>query len=166
MPGPGSYESNMRTVGSDSKKFNIQGKTFNPSEPSNIEIKKNIPGPGTYGDVIEINKYGVYNVSTIENTRAAAWSPSKKRFGEFENEIRLKNTIPAPGTYDPKDYSNDKYLLSSFKNYGTRKFMPDQCRNANKRKLMSETPGPGSYQAPSEFGYLESYKYAQMRTGT
>ena len=129
-------------------------------------IKKNIPGPGTYGDVIEINKYGVYNVSTIENTRAAAWSPSKKRFADFENEIRLKNTIPPPGTYDPKDYSGDKYLLSSFKNYGTRKMMPDQCRNAQKRKLMSETPGPGSYQAPSEFGYLETYKYAHMRTGT
>jgi len=32
--------------------------------------------------------------------------------------------------------------------------------------MMSETPGPGSYQAPSEFGYLETYKYAQMRTGT
>jgi hypothetical protein len=34
MPGPGSYESNMHTVGSDSKKFNIQGKTFNPSGKS------------------------------------------------------------------------------------------------------------------------------------
>lgn len=97
-------------------------------------IKKNIPGPGTYGEVIEINKYGVYNVSTIENTRAAAWSPSKNRFGEFENEMRLKNTIPAPGTYDPKDYSGDKYLLSSFKNYGTRKMMPDHTRNIAKRK--------------------------------
>lgn len=129
MPGPGAYESVIYGVGTDSKKYNMQGKTFNPSEPSNIEIKKNIPGPGTYGDVIEINKYGVYNVSTIENTKAAAWSPSKKRFGEFENEIRHKQAIPGPGNYDPADYSGGKYLLSSFKNYGTRKFMPDQCRN-------------------------------------
>lgn len=30
---------------------------------------------------------------------------------------------------------------------------------------MSETPGPGSYLAPSEFGYLESYKI-QLRTQT
>ena len=101
----------------------------------------------------------MYNVSTIENTKAAAWSPSKKRFGEFENEIRHKQAIPGPGNYDPEDYSGGKYLLSSFKNYGTRKFMPDQCRNNLKRKLMSDTPGPGSYRAPSEFGYLDLFKH-------
>ena len=31
MPGPGSYDSSIHNVGYDSKKFNIQGKTFNPS---------------------------------------------------------------------------------------------------------------------------------------
>jgi len=71
---------NALTVGLDSRKFNMQGKTFNPSDTGNMMIKKNVPGPGTYGEVIEINKYGVYNVSTIENTRAAAWSPSKNRW--------------------------------------------------------------------------------------
>ena len=43
--------------------------------------------------------------------------------------------------------------------------MPDQCRNElRKRKVMSETPGPGSYIAPSEFGHLETYKMQMMRT--
>jgi hypothetical protein len=45
-------------------------------------IKKNIPGPGTYGMGIEINKYGVYNLSTISNSRAANWSPAKERFSK------------------------------------------------------------------------------------
>ena len=133
-----------------------------------INIKKNIPGPGTYGDVIEINKYGVCNVSTIENSKAAAWSPCKNRFIEYDNDIRHKRCIPGPGNYDPEDYSGGKYLLSSFKNYGTRKMMPDSQTNRNeirKRKLMSETPGPGSYQAPSDFGHLETYKF-QLRTMT
>ena len=31
MPGPGSYDSAIHNVGYDSKKFNMQGKTYNPS---------------------------------------------------------------------------------------------------------------------------------------
>ena len=101
-------------------------------------------------------------MSTIENSKAAAWSPSKNRFIEYDNDLRHKKVIPGPGNYDPDDYAGGKYLLSSFKNYGTRKMMPDSQTNRNeirKRKLMSETPGPGSYQAPSDFGHLETYKF-------
>jgi len=69
-------------------------------EPLNINIRKNIPGPGSYGQGIEINKYGVYRLSTIENSRAAAWSPSKKR---FEDDLRHKRQNPGPGDYYPCD---------------------------------------------------------------
>jgi hypothetical protein len=69
-------------------------------EPLHINIRKNIPGPGTYEQGIEINKYGVYRLSTIENSRAAAWSPSKKR---FEDDLRHKRSIPGPGDYYPSD---------------------------------------------------------------
>ena len=31
MPGPGHYESIIYGVGTDSKKYNMQGKTYNPS---------------------------------------------------------------------------------------------------------------------------------------
>ena len=31
MPGPGSYDSAIHNVGYDSKKYNMQGKTYNPS---------------------------------------------------------------------------------------------------------------------------------------
>lgn len=83
--------------------------------------KNNVPGPGCYGSGVEMNKYGVYNVSTISNSRAANWSPSKKRFHD-EGE-RLRKQIPGPGQYNPIDYKSGNYLLSNFKNYGTKKYM-------------------------------------------
>ena len=65
-------------------------------EPLNINTKQNIPGPGTYGQVVEINKYGIYNLSTMRNSKAANWSPSKNR---FIDENRLKKDLPGPGYY-------------------------------------------------------------------
>lgn len=120
-------------------------------------MRKNIPGPGHYGQGIEINKYGVYRVSTIENTRAAAWSPSKKR---FEDDLRHKRTLPGPGDYYPSDQLAGQYLLSNFKSYGTRKYVPDAHQNSSRNytPLKSDTPGPGQYLAPSDFGYLEMRK--------
>ena len=34
MPGPGHYESVIYGVGTDSRKYNMQGKTYNPSGKS------------------------------------------------------------------------------------------------------------------------------------
>ena len=63
-------------------------------------------------------------MSTIENSRAAAWSPSKQR---FVDDLRHKRGIPGPGDYDPSDQigGTSQYLLSNFKSYGTRKYMPN-----------------------------------------
>ena len=121
-------------------------------------------GPGTYGYGIEINKYGVYGLSTIENSRAAAWSPSKKR---FVDDLRHKKNLPGPGDYDPSDQigGTSQYLLSNFKSYGTRKYMPNtQHSSRGPAPTKSETPGPGTYQAPSDFGYLELNKPTSPRS--
>ena len=122
-----------------------------PLEPAYINTRKNVPGPGTYGFGVEINKKGVYVLSNISNSRAANWSPSKKR---FEDEMRLKKLIPGPGTYNPSDYNGGQYLLSNFKSYGTRKMVPDS-RTLNNSSLKTGTPGPGTYEAPSEFGNID-----------
>lgn len=71
----------------------------NGIDPLNISMKQNTPAPGHYGRGIEINKLGVYSLSTIKNSKAATWSPSKKRFGH----PRLSET-PGPGVYNPNDY--------------------------------------------------------------
>jgi len=50
-------------------------------DPQNIVIKENVPGPGHYDNGgMEINKLGIYSLSTIKNSKAAAWSPNKERF--------------------------------------------------------------------------------------
>lgn len=77
---------------------------FKKIEPINTSIKNNVPGPGTYGAGIEINKYGKYNLSTISNSRAAKWSPSKNR---FVDEFGYKKDLPGPGGYNPSDYSGN-----------------------------------------------------------
>jgi hypothetical protein len=84
-------------------------------DPINIQINKNTPAPGQYGRGIEINALGKYTLSTIKNSRAANWSPSKKRFSQIRT-----NETPGPGVYNPSDYTNGGlYVLSNFKNRGT-----------------------------------------------
>lgn len=53
-----------------------------------MNTKQNVPGPGCYGSGVEMNKYGVYNVSTMSNSKAANWSPSKKRFHDEGHRLR------------------------------------------------------------------------------
>lgn len=129
--------------------------SFVSTEPINTCIKANVPGPGHYGQGIEINKYGKYSISTYANSRAANWSPSKNR---FVDEDRSKKNLPGPGMYHPSDYSGSQgYILSTFKNSGNVKIKLNTYRKS--QDLDNDTtPGPGSYVPPSDFGYLELYK--------
>ena len=92
------------------------------TDPENITIKSNIPGPGTYEDVIRITKYGQSPVSTIANSKAANWSPSKQRFAPDNRAMR--NT-PGPGSYTPSDCVSGNYVLSTTKNGGSIKRIRD-----------------------------------------
>lgn len=90
VPGPGTYVPKNYTIGTEGRNFNFQGrsKNFNGKyftkfnshfsiDPEVISIRSNTPGPGTYDEVICISKHGNSPVSTIGNSRAANWSPSK-----------------------------------------------------------------------------------------
>jgi hypothetical protein len=106
------------------------------------------------GSAVEINKYGKYSLSTMANSRAANWSPSKKR---FIDENRHKKDIPGPGVYNPSDYSGSMgYILSNNKNLGSvtmKKKIYKRLTTESK-----QTPGPGTYISPSDFGHLEMYR--------
>ena len=126
-PGPGKYNLDMYNIGKHARKYsmysrvkNIAGKykysirlnfSFFYSEPLNINTKQNFPAPGEYGQGIEINRTGVYTLSTIQNSKAATWSPSKNRFND---DNRLTRDLPGPGFYQPDDQSmtSGRYLLS------------------------------------------------------
>lgn len=86
---------------------------------------------------------------------AATWSPSKKRFGQLR-----KNETPGPGVYNPTDYNNGLYVLSNFKNRGTPHMLKPTRPNNSQLVKRNETPGPGTYMPPSDFGYLELYKFS------
>ena len=46
--------------------------------------------------------------------------------------------------------------MSNFKSYGTRIFHKNQTIS---KKVPENLPGPGSYRAPSDFGYFEMTKF-------
>jgi hypothetical protein len=76
-----------------------------------------------------MNKFGVYKISTISNSRAANWSPSKNR---FVDETRHRKDLPGPGVYNPSDYSgNFGYILSTNKNRGSVKIKLDSYRKSS-----------------------------------
>jgi len=121
-------------------------------------IKGNVPGPGTYAPVIEINKLGKYILSTSPNSRAAQWSPSRNR---FPDHTRQKKFVPGPGTYNPSDRDDAlSYVLSNYRNGGNVKFIKPRLNTQLRSKTpmidRCITPGPGTYVLPSDFGYLEN----------
>lgn len=79
-----------------------------------------------------------------------------------------KEEMPGPGEYNQSDYQQGIYILSKFKNYGaikyrkqTKRLSNDFLRKINNCKFyawFSETPGPGSYMAQSDFGYIDTNK--------
>lgn len=122
--------------------------------------KQNAPGPGTYAPTIGINKVGKYCLSTVPNSKAANWSPSKNRFIDASRHVRDR---PGPGAYNPSDVesANGSYIVSNFRNTGNVKFIkpkiiPGGMRSRTPMANRQMTPGPGSYLLPSDFGYLEN----------
>lgn len=91
-------------------------------------------------------------LSTIENSRATKWSPSKQRFTDADY---YRRGTPGPGNYNPSDYnsSNGMYITSKFRNRGSIQYRADITKKIQRAKF--ETPGPGSYIAPSDFGHLD-----------
>jgi hypothetical protein len=84
------------------------------------------------------------------NSKAPQISPRGQRFKDLE--FKQKQFVPGPGAYEVKDYLSGEYVLSKFKNPGTGKF------GSSKRmeiKFSKDTPGPGTYRPPSDFGYLD-----------
>jgi len=168
-PGPGHYKYKNMSCGSDTKKFTFRRRTLNLNEPESMMIRQNLPGPGNYGvsHGLGINKIGKYYVSNMPNSRCSVFSPGKR----FRTQSSIGTQGPGPGTYMPDDVSVKedkvrKYVLSNFKtNAGSRMVMPYKTINGDRPdvtdrsvKCRLDTPGPGQYILPSDFGHLESFR--------
>ena len=85
-------------------------------------------------------------------------SKAEKRFDDIN--IRRIAEIPGPGQYDPRTEvsPNGTYFVDKFKNSQAPLFTKQQrlvtLDPSETRKI---TPGPGTYKAPTEFGYYEIY---------
>ena len=104
MPGPGHYKNNHQTMGTEGKTFSLKGKMAHFADPAVLRRKADVPGPGIYGNGLELNNMGVYVLSTVENSRASKWSPSKNRFTDADY---YRRGTPGPGNYNPSDYNAD-----------------------------------------------------------
>lgn len=64
---------------------------------------------------------------------------------------------PGPASYNPRDYTDQKndryYHLSQHKNPMTRRFGTSKRSTIDAAR--ENTPGPGQYRQPSDFGYLD-----------
>ena len=61
-------------------------------------------------------------LSTISNSRAANWSPSKSRFAP--DNLSTKD-VPGPGQYTPVDCVSGNYILSTIKNGGSMRMVKE-----------------------------------------
>jgi len=122
---------------------------------ANIMIKSAVPGPGTYEPATNLSSIGKYPISTLPNSKAANWSPSKKR---FYDSVQHTKYLPGPGAYNPSDVESTSggYIVSNFRNTGNVKFIKPKIglrsRTPNNKNRLN-TPGPGTYLLPSDFGY-------------
>jgi len=128
--------------------------------PLNINIKNSNPGPGAYGPGVEINKFGVYNVSNLRNSLAANWSPSSR----FVDELRHSKNFPGPGTYREVDCMSEsgKFISSNYKSPGSMRYKGDSRPKRGLAASQANTPGPGAYGAPSEFGNTQKHFLKNM----
>lgn len=154
IPGPGSYNSEMwNSVGKTGKSYTLRPRT------GNVGIRvgsKGIPGPGSYEFKNSISSKGTQFLSKFKSSGATTFNPpTSKRFKDIN-----KKGQPGPAEYQAKfTISNTGgQFLSKIPTPAGRTFyhfnrdtlkIPTSARN---------TPGPGYYRLPSDFGYYESRK--------
>lgn len=117
--------------------------------------KKN-PGPGQYAEIDLDPKTGRFAVSKFGDTKFAKINPKTPRFPETKQS-------PGPSSYQEGDSmkGNAKYVLSKHKGAGTRAFdHNNRITFTDEFKIKSKkVPGPGDYEAPTEFGVYGDQKY-------
>lgn len=156
-------------MGTEASKFSFRRRTIDGNDPNFHIRKQKLPGPGHYGvnHGLGINKIGKYYLSNMKNSQASVFSPSK-RFRESSSTLTTK---PGPGTYEPTDIRENSekvrtMLLSHFRTNMPSRMVQPYFTQAGERpgttdrsnmntSRIGETPGPGTYILPSDFGHLD-----------
>lgn len=142
-PGPGNYEFK-------STKSNILYSLSGKMEHIDKE-QMSVPGPGQYPVTFTISKDGKY-FSTKHKSSCV------RDFGKVLGRCKTaQNKIPGPGAYDVGAHQDispkGRYCLSRSVNCLSRSFGSSTRGDVS---LNRQTPGPGNYKLPSEFGHYAS----------
>ena len=79
VPGPGAYNP-LAPIGKHAKSFSLKGR-LEYGDQAKMDIKRNVPPPGLYGDQLATDALGLYNQnSEFSNSKAAKWGPPHDRF--------------------------------------------------------------------------------------
>lgn len=141
VPGPGTY--------SITPKFSNEGRKITLAGKRHLaKARDPVPGPGAYDQVLATSP-GKFVLSTVRNLEVHTFSPrTSPRFQGLE-----KRQNPAPGSYNvDKGFMNYSKYLSTCKSSGSIAF---GLTSRDFNYGIVNTPGPGSYRMPSEFGYYE-----------
>jgi len=153
IPGPGTYNV-VKPINNDSQKYSMYGRF---KKGLQFKDTSDIPGPGYYTQkTIEMKSSGVYPLSTQRNTLSPAFGMYSAR-----SEVKVDESIPGPGKYSYFDSftGNGVSSVSKFKSSLT----PSMHAKTYVRKKIDDTPGPGDYKIPSDFGIYIS-KHATIDT--
>lgn len=146
-PGPGTYEKDSNLLA------NKLAYTFNGKMYKEDREKMKIPGPGKYPVTFCISETGNYFLSKYKNSGV-------KNFSKLDNRCKTtENRVPGPGHYDTSkaDLSpTGRYVTSKIHNCLNRRFEGFSGRGEIADR--KNTPGPGNYKLPSDFGHYVSKK--------
>ena len=152
-PGPGTYKP-IRPLGSDCKTFKLKSR-LDYGDPAQMARKKGVPDPGAY-ELKGIDKFGEYINSEQPNSRSARWSKDDRMKHLSALPGNVKDT-PGPGAHEPKGCVADLngshlshfHSLMDQRGFGTK----TSIRTVQPSPRFN-TPGPGTYRVPSDFGYV------------
>ncbi|CAK86276.1 unnamed protein product (macronuclear) [Paramecium tetraurelia] len=141
-PGPGQYEFH------ESKspiKYSMRMRTESHKE------KDRKPGPGEYNLPEALTENGKYQISKFRDSGAIILSPPKALSSRFSP---AHQRTPGPGQYQHKGDIDPQGLYYCSKFADTKSTVFTKAKR-ELTKIRMESPGPGAYKLPSEFGFYE-----------
>lgn len=142
--------------GEEASKFSFRGSKSDLSATQKVFGKINVPGPGSYDVSIEKN-IGKSFLSNHKSSPSTVIAPNS--FARFPKRKDLG--FPGPGSYVVSgEFLKGNCIESKFVYSGARKFT--QSHREIFEKIKFQTPGPGAYRMPSEFGYYENVRNSSV----
>ena len=92
-PGPGTHVP-LKPLGKEALAFKLKGK-LDYLDAGKQAIRRGVPGPGAYNDVLQLDKDGRYNNSQYNNSKAAKWSKD----GRLKLPPSTHYMVPGPGAH-------------------------------------------------------------------